>query len=367
MGLATPLGMACCTGLGLRWIGGRLGLASMGGAALLAVALAHAEERREEAPALVAVRRIEPRSYDVTLPAKLGLLEAGEHRSLAFETAGRLERIAAEGSRVAGDEELAGLASTLEDAQLRQARLRVSQAESEYERVRNLHGSGAASDKTLEHAETEVALLRAASDAASEQLARRSLRAPFAGIVTETFFEPGEVVQPGAPAAILMSLDALRLHVGVPGYQVSAVHPDARVLVAVPTHGDGEVEGRVARVAAAAPEGRHLFEVEIRVPNEAGRFRPGMSARARIVTRSLDHALIVPLEHMVERAGRRLVFFVEAGTARAVDVGDAIFHGDVVVLDGALPYRDLVVRGERDLADGRPVLVDDSVLAGLEP
>ena len=313
---------------------------------------------------LVATRAVEPVPYDLTLPEKVGLLEAGEHRELAFEVPGRLAWLAEEGARVAAGDLLVELDTDLERAQLRQAALRLRDARSELKRVRGLRASKATSEKALESAHTAVELRIAERDAAQERLERRILRAPFAGVVAETRFEPGEVVSPGAAVGLFMDLSQLRLDLGVPGYQVGQVREGGRVQLTLPALPDERFLGAVHRVAPAAAEGRHLFEVEVRVENPQGRLRPGMSARARIVTRSLDAALVVPLEAAVQHEGGLVVFFVDAGgRAHSVPVGDAETSGHQLVLEEVPPYRDLVVRGQRDLGDGMRVRVDNTVLA----
>jgi hypothetical protein len=61
---------------------------------------------------LVATRALEVRPYQVTLPEKVGVLEAVQTLAVSFEVAGSLERIRGEGARVEKNEEIAGLLVT---------------------------------------------------------------------------------------------------------------------------------------------------------------------------------------------------------------------------------------------------------------
>jgi RND family efflux transporter MFP subunit len=332
--------------------------------ALLAVVVASSANAQDLA-ALVATRRVAPAPFDVTLPDKVGLLEAGEHRELAFQVSGRLVTLAGEGAQVAAGEPVASLDAALEKARNRQTKLRLKEARRELDRVRGLRDAGAASLKLMESAETAVLLRLAERDAAREELARRTLVAPFAGVVAETRFDPDEVVRPGATVVFFMDLVELRLEVGVPSYEVSRVTAGAPVFVTLPAFPSERFAGVVHRVAPAAAEGRHLFEVEVRVPNPKGLLRPGMGARAHIITESLAAAVVVPLEATVERDGVRVAFFVEDHRARAVSVEDAILQGDRLVLRGAPSQIELVVRGQRDLLDGTPVRVDNAILGSV--
>ena len=317
-------------------------------------------------PVLVATSLLEAAALDLTLPPKSGLLLAGEHRLLAFEVAGRLCEIAEPADSFQSDAVIARLDDALERAAVEQAKLRLAEAQRDLDRLRGLRQSRATSVKSLDAAQTALSLRRADLDVARERLARRVLRAPFAGVVGETRYEVGEVVRPGDPALSLLDLSTLRMELGIPGSQIDSVRTGARVVVDVSGSQRASLVGVVERVAPAPAEGRHLFAVEVRIPNQQGTQRAGMGASARIVTRSLESALRVPLELVVERGGERVVFFADGGVAIQIPVADAPLDGDTLLLPGELPQRELIVRGQRDLQEGARVRVDNTVLGRLD-
>ena len=87
--------------------------------------------------------------------------------------------------------------------------------------------------------------------------------APFDGFVIEHLRDPGEFVAAGSPVATLIHLDTVRLEVGIPGYQISRVAVGQRVAVAVAARPTESFAGNVRKVAKAAAEGSHLFEIEL--------------------------------------------------------------------------------------------------------
>jgi len=331
--------------------------------AVLLAASAPPGARAEAARAArVATRRVEPGPYDLTLPERVGPLRAVETRTLAFEVGGKLETLAEEGARIAAGGVVARLDDALEKAERRHARALLRTAESELGRTAELRRKDLVAGRRLEGRVTEVNVRRAELDTAEQRLARRSLIAPWSGVVVERHADPSEVVRPGQPVATFMNLDSLELRVGVPGYAIARVEPGQRVRVRVAGLAGSSFEGKVRRVAAAAPEGSHLFEVEIDVDSHGGRLRPGMTARAAIVVETLEGVVPIPAEAVVERRGRRVAFFVAKGHARAVDVSEAPTHRDRFLLHGPFPSDRLVVRGQRELLDGLPVRVDDRIL-----
>lgn len=312
---------------------------------------------------LVSTIVLEPTAIVVSLPPKAGVLVAKQERILAFDVLGRVARIAKEGTRVAAGDVVAELESALEQANLRQAELRLKDAQSQLRRTTSLEGSGVANERELEDSETAVALLRAARSAARETLAKRKLKAPLSGVLVETFADTGEIAAPGQRVARLMELETLRVNVGVPSSQVGQVHPGSRALIQVEPLSSEHFTGVVLRVADAAVEGEHLFEIEVEVPNSAGRLRPGMVARVDLAVETLAGQLSVPLEAVVELEGERVVYFVNDGVAHAVPVAKSRVHRDVILISATLPFRELVVRGQRDLDDGARIRVDDSILS----
>ena len=157
MGLATPFPgqVAAAEGSEMKrqraW---RMRAITLAGLTGLLLGATSAEPRA----VLVATASLAPGPYDVTLPDKLGVLEAAEHLVLGFEIPGRLEQLASEGRTVGAGEEIAQLDAALERARVRQAELHLRDARSQLQRVEGLKRSEAASEKTHEDARTAVDL-----------------------------------------------------------------------------------------------------------------------------------------------------------------------------------------------------------------
>jgi membrane fusion protein (multidrug efflux system) len=313
---------------------------------------------------LVAVGEIHAQSVRLTLPDKVGVLQGGRERILAFEVGGRLESIGSSGSEVKAGEIIAALGASLERARLEKAELELAQTRTEWQRIQELHDESATSQKAVDRADTSLRIRQAERDIAAEHLTRRSLVAAFDGVVVDNQPEVGEVVNPGVRIATLMSLDPMRLEIGVPGYQIGRVHAGAEVSLSVPALSGERFDAVVSAVAPAAVGGGHLFEVEIRVQNPDGRLRPGMDARAEIVTATLEDVLAVPVDLVVERKSRRVVFFVSDHRARAVDVSDAPIQRDRVLIPSSVGWSSLVLRGQRELRDAHLVKIHNAILEG---
>ena len=140
-------------------------------------------------------------------------------------------------------------------------------------------------------AQAEAGLRLAEADTATLdlQIARLTLEAPAAGIVLARSVEPGEVLQPGAPAMTIGLLDSLTITVYLPEDRYGEVSLGDEAVVTVDSFPGAEFTAVVTRIAEEAEytprnvqteEGRRttVFAVELSVNDDQGRLKPGMPA-----------------------------------------------------------------------------------------
>jgi len=163
----------------------------------------------------------------------------------------------------------------------------------------------------------------------------------------------GEMVR-AFPAVTLFRLvidHPLKLVATVPERFIGEVKAGQPVSLAVEAYPGEAFAGTVSRLNPTVDRASRTFAVEVTVPNESRRLRPGSFAKARVLTRRSDRALTVPEEAVVRFAGVVKVFVVEGGQARAVPVRT----GEVVpVNNGGRNQRWVEAAGE--LAAGASVV-----------
>ena len=103
----------------------------------------------------------------------------------------------------------------------------------------------------IEAAERNVAAQEAALAQANIQLDRRQIRAPEAGLVEETFYEPGELVAAGQPVVSLLPDGNRKIRFFVPEARLSEVAPGKAVAVSCDGCGEG-LTAEIDFVATAA-------------------------------------------------------------------------------------------------------------------
>ena len=207
-------------------------------------------------------------------------------------------------------------------------------AETQLARMRALYAESAATRVQLEAAETGLA--RAAAAAASARAgaaevdalgAYARIQAPFPGIVTRRFVDPGAFVAPGAPVVTIEDASRLRLRV--------TTTPAAGRLAAGTSIG-GTIEGTPveAVIEGVVPSSGAVYTVNAVVNNVGGTFPSGGTATLRLPggTRS---GLFIPAAALIAEGDLTGVRVVGAtgGELRWIRLGDT--HGELVeVLSG---------------------------------
>ncbi len=158
------------------------------------------------------------------------------------------------------------------------------EAETQAARIRALYTDSAApraqldaTEAALARATAGVATARAAAEAADASVTYAEIRAPFDGIVTARYVDPGSLVTPGAPAFAVDDESRLRVSAPVPPRVAQGVVRRAVLRVTVedqPT--TAQVEGIVPVTGAA------LYTINALVDNRDHRFLAGSAATVSV-------------------------------------------------------------------------------------
>lgn len=283
---------------------------------------------------------------------------------ISAEEGGRVETVRRDkGSRVATGEVIIALDRRLLAAELESARAARDLAAFDAARQESLLASASISEIEVEATRTQLKQVEAALAAATLRHERALISAPFAGVISDRFVEPGQLIAPGMPVARLVDPRVLKLECTVGQRDVHLVLAGAPATVDFGVEGP-QAAGRVHWVGLEADPLTGEFPVEIHVDNPELVLRAGVLGRARLLKARHENQLCIPRDAVLERGGGPAVFVVEAGRAveRAVQLG-ADQGLMVVVTAGLAAGEQLVVRGQRDLVDGGPVTVTETATA----
>lgn len=226
-------------------------------------------------------------------------------------------------------------------------------------RMKQLLDENAVSAIDYERARTELRQAAATAAAAALRHERARITAPFDGVVVDRYVELGELLAPGAPVSRILDPYVLKLECDATEQDIVWISEGEEAVVRF-SGLDRDLPGRVHWVGFEADPLTGKFPVEIRVENADLALRPGVMGRARVLKTEHADVISIPRDAILERNGGSAVFVEKSGrvSLRSLTLGPD--QGLMVVVPRGLEAGErVVVRGQRDLADGAAVTVTE--------
>ena len=186
--------------------------------------------------------------------------------------------------------------------------------------------TGEARDATAEGA---LAAARADVDKYQTLVGYTRITAPFGGVITKRYADPGALIQAGTtsntqsmPLVRVSDNALLRLDFPISVDYVRGIHLDALVDVSVDSLGGKLFSGRIKRFSGKVDDSTRTMVVEMEVPNPTLQLVPGMYATVTLKIDERPRALAIPIEAVP--AGGKRVLVVDAShrvAERAVKLG----------------------------------------------
>jgi multidrug efflux system membrane fusion protein len=188
------------------------------------------------------------------------------------------------------------------------------------------------------------------------------------GVVLERRVEAGVLAGTGTIGFVIGRVAPVKAVFGVPDLLVHRITRGIELDVATEAFADARFRGRVTAISPAADQQSRVFNVEVTLPNNDGRLKPGMIGRVEIVAGSTaspeNGAVEVPLVAVVQagKSGQGYAVFVVEGAADPVARRRPVVLGDVrgnavAVTRGLQPGERIVISGASMLVDGETVHV----------
>ncbi len=288
-----------------------------------------------------------------------GTVEAGKKTLVGAEIQGSIERIHVEvGDSVKEGDLLAELATE----QLTQARAQSTAAEKDWDRARELFEKGAITKQAYDHATAAVDVARASYEMV---LASCQLRAPFDGIITQRFFDQGEVytlmaMSAGAPAVFeIADLSDAKVAFQVGERERALIYKGLVADVAVDSRPGKVFKGKVTRVDPALDLMSRTATVEVTITDAGSAIMPGAFAKVQIGLAPRE-TILIPRDALVrqEGTGSFFVYVVNDSVAKRSDVklGEG-FGGDIEILGGLSGGEQVITAGRYRLHDGSAIQI----------
>jgi len=258
-------------------------------------------------------------------PARKATVRAQVGGSIVALTVDRGERVAsgAEIAKISSRDLQASFESS--QAMVKSAETALAVASSELQRTDALVKGGALAARDLEqakntvsNAEAQLAAARARQRSTWQQLDDTSVRAPFAGIVSERPASLGDVVAPGTELLTIIDPSSMRLEALVPSDHIEQIRHGAKVHFNI-RGASGTFEGIVDRISPAADPVTRQVSIFVSVPNSGGKLIAGLFAEGRVeITKR--QGVVIPLAAVDETGASPTVTRIRDGKAERADV-----------------------------------------------
>lgn len=328
-----------------------------------------AQMSKPQPPANVAAAQVQSETWRPALQA-VGSLVAVQGVDVSTEVTGTVSDILFEsGARVARGDVLVKLDDTVDRATLEGLKADLRLAEIQFERTRNLLSSKAVSKSNYDEAKAKQDAAKA--DVAEQQaiIDKKTIRAPFDGLLGIRHVDVGEYLQPGAQVVRLLMLDPIYVDYALPEARFNDVQVGQKVMLRTPAYPGREFNGAVSAIDSGITEGTRSIQVRATLDNSDGQLRPGMFAEVRTVQDAQRQVLTVPRTAISYNTYGDFVYVIAEDEQdaeklvvkrRQVQTGD-VRDGRVQITEGLAAGDRVVSAGLVKLRDGQAVNIDNSV------
>ena len=311
-------------------------------------------------------------TWESLLPA-VGSLAAVQGVTVTAELTGKVVQIAfTPGSLVKAGDLLVKQDTSSEEAQLRSAEAAAALAKLNVERLGKLLVERTIAQSQYDTAEASYKQAIAQADNIRASIAKKTIRAPFAGRLGIRLVNLGQVINEGEAIVSLQSLDPIYVNFSLPQQQLSSIQAGLAIRVTTDALPGGIIQGKITAINPQVDAATRNIRVQATVANSDERLRPGMYVSVAVVLPDRIKVLAIPATAVLYAPYSDSVFIVEdppkPNPEQPVKVVRQQFaqlgekHGDFVAVQSGLKEGETVVStGVFKLRNGQTVTVDNSL------
>ena len=324
--------------------------------------------------------------WQPTLDA-VGSVRAVRGVDITTEVAGLVRAIRfRSGEEVAAGQVLVELNADSDRAQLNALEAAADLAAVVYGRARAQYAVQAVAKSEIDADEADLKSKRAQVAAQAAIVAKKMLRAPFAGRLGITTINPGQYLNPGDKVVTLQTLDPIYVDFRLPQGELAHVSKGQTVRVTADAYPGEQFTGKVTAIDPRVDAASRNFQIEALVENSPRHLVPGMFARVSVASGGTQRYLTLSQTAINYNPYGATIFLVKDATGAAAKGGSGTpgpagaaspphltveqrfvtlgpKRGDQVAVIRGVDQGDLVVTsGQMKLRNGTPVVIDNSVV-----
>jgi membrane fusion protein (multidrug efflux system) len=302
-----------------------------------------------------------------------GSVVAVQGVTVSSEMAGKVTKIAFEsGATVAAGDLLVQLDTSTEEAQLRAFEAAAALAKLNLDRTKELREKNTTSQADLDSSDAQAKQADAAADGVRAVIAKKTIRAPFAGRLGLRLVNLGQILKEGDAIASLQTLDPIYVNFSLPQQRLAEIAVGITVRVTSDATPGETLEGKVTAVNPDVDAVTRNVRVQATLVNSAEKLRPGMFATVTVVLPAKQDVRVIPASAVLYAPYGDSVFVIDekkdekTGAVEKVLRQQFVRLGDtrgdfVAVLSGLKEGESIVTSGVFKLRPGEPVVIDNTL------
>ena len=312
-------------------------------------------------PETVTSAAVEDSSW-ADLVTATGSVAAVQGVVIGAEMGGKVAKISFEaGAVVNTGDVLVELDTSTEVAQLRAAEATAQLTQANVDRSRDLAEKSTISKAELDAAEAQFKQASAQADSIRAVIAKKTIKAPFAGRLGLRQVNLGQILKDGDPIATLQTLNPVYINFSVPQQRLAVLTVGTGIRATTDAAPGATFEGKITAVSPEIDPITRNVRVQATVNNDGEKLRAGMFATVEVILPTGAKVLVIPAtavsyapfgdsvfvidEKKNEKSGQMQKVlrqqFIRLGPARGdfVSVVSGLKAGEAIVTSGVFKLR----------------------------
>lgn len=328
------------------------------------------KEAMSPPPEVVTTFAARQESWETVIGA-VGSLVAVQGVEVTAELPGKVVRLAFEpGSRVKAGDLLLQQDTATEQAQLRAAETAASLAKLNLDRYRTLLDKDSVAQAVFDNADAQYRQAVAQVDALRATIAKKTIRAPFAGRLGVRMVNLGQFLKEGTPVVSLQAMDPMYVNFLLPQQELARIKTGLVARVTSDSVPGRVFAGTLTTINPDVDSATRNVRVQATVANPDEALRPGMFVTLEAVLPQQEQVVVIPATAVSFAPYGDSVFVVSEGKDEKSGKGGFALRqqfvrlgsrrGDLVAVSSGLAGGETVVStGVFKLRNGQAVVVDN--------
>lgn len=225
----------------------------------------------------------------------VGSTEAVQGVIVSTDLPGIVKQIAFEsGQAVKKGDLLVQLDTVQEQAQLRASEAKRQLAEVNIRRFKSLLDKRVAAQSDYDQAAAEYLQLQANSEEIKALIERKTIRAPFDGLLGIREVNVGQYLKSGDPIAPLQAMDPIYVNFSLPQQNLGVLKVGGKIKVQADGLPNEAFAGEITAINSVVDAATRNVQVQAKLSNPDGKLRPGMYVTADVQMPTNEKVIFIP-------------------------------------------------------------------------